>query len=94
MDLFSYPTTRRKLQPGEWILAISDGATEAMSPTREFYGSERLATSLGWLGESAGAQEIVARVRDDVKRFTGTAEQADDLTLFAIRWRGPDGVAG
>jgi len=92
MDLFSYPTTRRQLQPGEWILAISDGATEAMNPAREFYGAERLATTLGWLGEEAGAQDIVSRVRDDVKRFSGTAEQADDLTLFAIRWCRPGGA--
>ena len=59
-----------------------------MNTAREFFGAERLATSLGWIGEDAGAVAIVERVREDVKRFSGEAEPADDLTLFAIRWRG------
>ena len=88
MDVFAYPTTRHALRPGEWVLAISDGATESMNVAREFFGAERLATSLGWIGEEAGAVAIVERVREDVKRFSGEAEPADDLTLFAIRWRG------
>lgn len=88
MDVFSYPTTRHALQPGGWVLAISDGATEAMNTAREFFGAERLATSLGWIGEEAGAAAVVERVSEDVRRFSGEAEPADDLTLFAIRWRG------
>jgi sigma-B regulation protein RsbU (phosphoserine phosphatase) len=77
------------LMPGEWLLALSDGATEAMNPAKEFFGSGRLGTSLGWLGDEADALAIVRRVRDDVRRFSGDAEPADDLTLFAIRWIGP-----
>ncbi len=92
MDSFSYPATRRTLMPGEWVLAISDGATEAMNPAREFFGAERLATSLAWVGEEAGAEAIIARVREDVNRFAGGAEPADDLTLFALRWGGPRGA--
>ena len=88
MDAYSYPSTRCRLGPGEWILAISDGATEAMNPAREFFGAERLAASLAGIGRESGAEAIVARVRDDVKRFSGKAEPADDLTLFAIRLRG------
>lgn len=90
LDVYSYPSTRRTLERGEWILALSDGATEAMNVRKEFYGSERLRTSLGWLGDEAGAAEIVARVRDDVRRFSGEAEPADDLTLLAVRWNGPE----
>ncbi|MBL0142502.1 MAG: SpoIIE family protein phosphatase [Betaproteobacteria bacterium] len=91
LDTYSYPTTRRTLMPGEWLLALSDGATEAMNPAKEFFGSERLRTSLAWLGDETDALAIVRRVRDDVRRFSGAAEPADDLTLFAIRWVGPEG---
>ncbi len=91
LDFHSYPSTRRTLQRGEWILALSDGATEAMNTAKEFFGSERLRTSLGWLGDDSGAGAIVARVRDDVRRFSGGAEPADDLTLLALRWNGPLG---
>ena len=89
LDVYSYPSTRRTLVRGEWLLALSDGATEAMNPAKEFFGSERLRTSLAWLGDEADAVAIVTRVRDDVRRFSGTAEPADDLTLLAVRWEGP-----
>jgi serine phosphatase RsbU (regulator of sigma subunit) len=91
LDVYSYPTTRRTLVPGEWLLALSDGATEAMNPAKAFFGAERLRTTLGWLGERAAAADIVAKVRDDVRRFSAGAEPADDLTLFALRWNGARG---
>jgi len=90
LDVYSYPSARRSLVRGEWLLALSDGATEAMNTAKEFFGSERLRTSLGWLGDDADATGIVTRVRDDVRRFSGAAEPADDLTLLAIRWNGPN----
>jgi adenylate cyclase len=89
LDIYSYPSTRRTLVCGEWLLALSDGATEAMNPAKEFFGAERLQTSLGWLGDYPDASTIVNRVRDDVRRFSGAAEPADDLTLLAVRWIGP-----
>jgi serine phosphatase RsbU (regulator of sigma subunit) len=88
IDDFEFPSNRRTLAPGEWLLALSDGATEAMNPAREFFGLERLRTSLAWLGDASDARTIVQRVRDDVRRFSGDAEPADDLTLLAIRWGG------
>jgi len=92
LEMYTYPSTRRTLVRGEWLLALSDGATEAMNPAKEFFGSERLRTSLAWLGDGADAVAIVTRVRDDVRRFSGTAEPADDLTLLAVRWEGPEGA--
>jgi serine phosphatase RsbU (regulator of sigma subunit) len=89
LDACSYPTNRHALSRGEWLLALSDGATEAMNPALEFFGVERLRTSLSWLGDGADAVAIVGRVRDDVRRFSAGAEPADDLTLLAIRWNGP-----
>jgi len=76
LDVYNYPTTHRSLMPGEWVLALSDGATEAMNPAKEFFGSGRLRTTLGWLGDETDALAIVRRVRDDVRRFSGAAEPA------------------
>jgi adenylate cyclase len=89
LDTFSYPSTRRSLVRGEWLFVLSDGVTEAMNTSKEFFGAERLRTSLAWLGDESDADAIVKRVRDDVRRFSGAAEPADDLTLLAIRWSGP-----
>ncbi|HEX4944023.1 MAG TPA: CHASE2 domain-containing protein [Usitatibacteraceae bacterium] len=93
LEAYPYPSTRRALARGEWLLVLSDGATEAMNAAGEFFGVERLRTSLAWLGDETDAVAIVSRVRDDVRRFSGAAEPADDLTLLAIRWNGPEGPA-
>ena len=34
------------------------------------------------------AKAAVDFVRDDVRQFTAGAEQADDITLLAVRWLG------
>jgi serine phosphatase RsbU (regulator of sigma subunit) len=85
---FHYPTVRRRLAPGEWICVVTDGATEAMNVARDFFGVERLRASLSWMPESIDPEELVRRLRDDVKKFAGDAEPADDITLLVLRWEG------
>ena len=85
---FVYPTQFRTLAPGEWLCVVTDGATEAMNPAREFFSSERLRASLTWVGAEVTPDEVVARVRDDVARFAAGAEIADDITLLVLRWEG------
>jgi serine phosphatase RsbU (regulator of sigma subunit) len=88
LDDFAYPTDRRQLRAGDWLLAMTDGATEAMNPAREFFGVERLQTSLSWMPAEASPEELVRRLRDDVKRFSAGAELPDDITLLAMKWVG------
>lgn len=88
VEEFVYPTGRRRLDPGEWLCVVTDGATEAMNVAREFFGVERLRTSLTWMPEDVQPGEVVRRLREDVQRFAGEAEAADDITLLAVRWNG------
>jgi serine phosphatase RsbU (regulator of sigma subunit) len=74
------------MQPGEWLCVVTDGATEAMDPSRSFFGVERLRASLSWMPEDVDPRELVRRLRDDVARFAAGAEPADDITLLALRW--------
>jgi len=83
---FRYPTGTRNMQHGEWLCVVTDGATEAMNPQRQFFGVERLRASLSWMPEDADPEDVVRRLRDDVARFAAGAEPADDITLLAIRW--------
>jgi len=87
---FRYVTWRRKLAPGEWLCIVTDGATEAMNPQREFFGVERLRTSLSWMPEDAEPAELIRRLRDDIGRFAAGAEAADDITLLVLRWMGTE----
>jgi sigma-B regulation protein RsbU (phosphoserine phosphatase) len=68
---------------------VTDGATEATNPKREFFGIERLRTSLSWMADPIEPDDLVKRLREDVARFADGAEPADDITLVALRWEGP-----
>jgi serine phosphatase RsbU (regulator of sigma subunit) len=94
LDEFDYPSAHRAMASGEWLVVLSDGVTDAMNEAGQFFGVERLRTSLAWLGDESDALVIVNRVRDDVRRFAGAAEPADDLTLLAIRWTGAAAISG
>ena len=87
MQGYEYPTGHRNLEPGSWLCVVTDGVTEAMNLQSELYGSERLHAVLNELsGESPAA--ILAAVHDDVRRFAGSAEPSDDVTLLCVRWNG------
>jgi serine phosphatase RsbU (regulator of sigma subunit) len=88
MEEFEFPTQRRQLVPGEWLCVVTDGATEAMNARREFFGLERLRATLSWIPGEAEPEDLLRRLREDIKRFTGDAEPADDITLMALRWDG------
>ena len=91
---FEFPSERVLMQPHQWMCLVTDGATEAMNPAREFFGVERLRASLSWLPEDVAPEEVIRRVREDVRRFAGDAELADDITLVALRWEGPAAGTG
>jgi serine phosphatase RsbU (regulator of sigma subunit) len=87
-----YVATRAKLQPGDVLILFSDGVTEAMDPDDELFGLTRLREVLS--GQHEASLELVQKaVLDSVENFTRGASQADDITLFLIRYRGAAQVA-
>ena len=71
------------LGPGERLLAFTDGVVEALSPTGEAYGGQRLRALLRE-NRSAAAQDLIERIVESVKAFTRQAEPHDDLTMLAV----------
>ena len=88
VDDFQYSIEHRQLAPGEMVLAYTDGVTEAQDTNRTLYSGARLKQLLA-SAPTTGAKAVVDFVRDDVRRFAAGAEQADDITLLAVRWLGP-----
>ena len=84
---FRYESSNVHLEPGGWLCAVTDGVTEAMNEKNELYGSAHLLELLATL-PGATPEAIVAAVRDSVRRFAGSAEQSDDLTLVCVRFSG------
>ena len=88
IEEFEYGSARVSLVPGEWLCVVTDGATEAMNPARQFFGVERLRAALSEAPPDVHAADLLSTVRDAVSRFTDGAEAADDLTLLVLRWDG------
>jgi adenylate cyclase len=85
---FPYPVDSRRLEPGDVLLLYTDGVTEAKNAAGGFYGTARL-DPLVAANVEPSARAAVEMVREDVRRFVGEAEQADDITLLGVRWIGP-----
>jgi len=93
MPEFDYQGARTLLLPGELLCLMTDGVTEAQTADGRLYGHERLQQRLLALQHrSATARETVELLRADVGAFAAGAEPADDLTILALRWHGPQTV--
>src|SRR5262249_48374008 len=87
VDNLVCPVERLRLQPGDLLLLYTDGATESENKDHVFYGIARLRALLASSNE-ATAKDLVELVRADIRRFATGADQADDITLLALSWRG------
>jgi serine phosphatase RsbU (regulator of sigma subunit) len=75
------------LQPGDFIVAFSDGVTEAFDVDGNEYGDDRLLASIE-RHRGQPPQELLDGLLADVKAFTGGATQNDDLTLVTVVYNG------
>ncbi len=80
----SWGTEVAQLNSGEFLLAYTDGVTEARGEGMdEEFGDERLRTAAQ--GQWLSAVALCAAVAAAARRFTASEALADDLTVFAIR---------
>ena len=83
VDDFAYPINRHQLRRGDMLFLFTDGVTEAQDAALSLYSAARLGRALSAAATDPPA--VIDRVRSDLARFVGTAEQADDITLVALR---------
>ena len=77
----------RDLAPGDRIVLYTDGVTEAQNYDGDFFGIGRLLDAIQRAG-GAHCAELHAAIQKAVLDFTAGAEQADDLTLVVLEYRG------
>jgi adenylate cyclase len=85
MDDFPYLSEATNLQPGDTLVVVTDGITEAHNQAGELFGRERLVASLTGLAHEVPASMVEGLV-SQVDQFAGAAEQFDDLTVFAVKF--------
>ena len=83
----AYPLESLTLKPGEVLVLVTDGVTEAQNERNDLFGSKRLLAD-GAL-HAGSATKIVEGIRHHVRNFEGEAEATDDLTVMAVRYIGP-----
>jgi serine phosphatase RsbU (regulator of sigma subunit) len=74
-----FQVTRHQLKPGERLLLVTDGVTEAEDAEGEFFGNERL--------ESC-CHEGLAAIELAVTAFRGGTPLTDDFTITEMIYRG------
>lgn len=72
------------LQPGDLLVAFTDGISEAQNGAEEEWGEARLTAVLGGCRDLQ-ADRITSRILEEVDAFTAGAPQYDDMTLVVAR---------
>ncbi len=91
LSMVSYEEQSVQLEPGDLLLAYTDGISEAMTLAEEEWGEERmLSAACGDPGSDAAA--ILRCVFEAADGFAGSAPQYDDMTLLVLKLNGtPNG---
>jgi serine phosphatase RsbU (regulator of sigma subunit) len=69
------------LEPGDTLLAFTDGVADARSPDGASYGEPRLFAAAG----APSVQGMLSAIDADLAAHTAGAEPFDDITLLAVR---------
>jgi sigma-B regulation protein RsbU (phosphoserine phosphatase) len=83
-----YETMEMVLEPGESILAYTDGVTEAMNVDKELYSEDRLMGAAESI-RTSNAEEMITEVFQSVYAFSAGAPQSDDITVLALTFNSP-----
>ncbi len=77
----AYAMGRRKLNPGDRLVLVTDGVTEAENPAGDFFGDERLE-------RAAAASNAFEEIFTSIRSFCGEKPLNDDCTVVELTYRG------
>ena len=84
MNNIEYAEEELTFEPGDTLYIYTDGVTEAMNTERELFTEERLLKALN-LHPDLAPQGLLSAIMDEINTFAGEAEQADDITMLALK---------
>lgn len=87
-DGFPFATEAIRLAPGEGLVIVTDGVTEAQGPDGELFGHVRLFGRLAGWTAARPARQATHGLLDAVRAFEAGREPSDDLTVLALRYLG------
>jgi|GEM_PF-1884213 len=78
------------IQPGDSIIAYTDGVIEANDRNSKLFTTQRLISEVEGLG-TMEVEKIVSTIYEQVEAFSDGMPQSDDITILVIRYHGPGG---
>jgi len=84
MEDAKYREEEMYLKPGDTLYLYTDGVTEAMSHDKELFGEERLVKALNE-NKDYYPQDLLYAIKREVYKYADGAEQADDITMLALK---------
>lgn len=83
MDDIKYDVRELQLVPGDILLGLTDGVTEAMNAKDELFSRSRLRKILDQPIHSS--KDLLDKIRQQVLSFEENTSRSDDLTMLAIQ---------
>jgi sigma-B regulation protein RsbU (phosphoserine phosphatase) len=81
---FEYGAATLSMEPGDLLVACTDGVTELLGPGGEMFGDERLEAFLG--KHRGGEPEAIRKaLLEHLEGFASGEERSDDLTIVVLR---------
>ncbi|HET7872992.1 MAG TPA: GAF domain-containing SpoIIE family protein phosphatase, partial [Terriglobales bacterium] len=84
LENFPYEQETLRLEPGDLLVAFTDGISEAMNPADEEWGEERLAETVK-ISSGMKARDLLEHLMSAADAFAAGASQHDDMTLVVMR---------
>ena len=78
------PEETLELRPGQTIVLFTDGVSEALDPSEDLFGEERLLAHLE-AAPGRDARETTVGIVEAVRRHAAGAKQSDDITVVSVR---------
>lgn len=85
---YPWPIERITLTPGETLVLVTDGMTEAQNDAGALLGRAASAALVGDAGRQGAAAEIARALVRSVRKHEAGAEPSDDLTVIVVRYLG------
>ena len=89
MSQWTFVLEETTICPGTTIFLFTDGLTEAMNAVRAQFQMDRINNVARHFLSSKDQEprQLIEQMTTSVREFVGEAEQSDDLTMMAIRYR-------
>lgn len=79
-----YTQEQIQIEPGEILIAYTDGATDALNNSKQDFGVQRLEKVILEY-QHCSAEELAAAIETAIHDFIGGSDQFDDITLMILK---------